>query len=141
LQALQQANTQTHTHTMCDTRKRSTHQRNVELLLKRQRKEEEWAQKRAAEAEWSESSMRRGFVVRVSATGAHTMTQAEIEQKRNERMSRESAKRALKRSRRKSSWITNDMVQKRSGSEEVDTITPQWSRTGSTGGVASAQIA
>ena len=68
--------------------------------------------------------MRRGFVVRVSATGAHTMTQAEIEQKRNERMSRESAKRALKRSRRKSSWITNDMVQKRSGSEEVDTITP-----------------
>ena len=74
-----------------------------ELLMERQRKDAEWAQKRAAEAEWSESSMRRGFVVRVSATGAHTMTQAEIEQKRNERMSRESAKRALKRSRRKSS--------------------------------------
>ena len=31
------------------------------------------------------------------------------------------------------------MVQKRSGSEEVEPITPQWLRTGSGGGVASAQ--
>jgi len=31
------------------------------------------------------------------------------------------------------------LVQKRSGSEEVEPITPQWLRTGSAGGVASAQ--
>jgi len=33
------------------------------------------------------------------------------------------------------------LVQKRSGSEEVEPITPQWSRTMSTDGVATVQIA
>ena len=76
----------------------------LHVRLRQQQSEAEWAEKRATEAKWSESSMTHGFVVRVSATGAHAMTQAEIEQKRKERMSRESAKRlhqkrALKRRR------------------------------------------
>jgi len=54
---------------------------------------EKWLQKRELEKQVSESTIMPGFTVRVSATGALEMTEAEIKQRREERMQREAAKR------------------------------------------------